>query len=108
MGIDYSYECVGVKIKEIAHTFEDGTCLAICNLKFNDEHGHPLKKVKNVLVYIGENLVKLPDSAEDCLPEDATEELFDRIENLCKNHPGYDFYDEEESRKLFPTKIEIS
>lgn len=109
MGIHYSYELVaGTVTKRLAT--QRNQALVLCDLQFEDEHGHALAPVHNALVAL---------SAEDggCAeflrhPEDwldlrvATDEDWKQVQEWidASNTPTYDFHEEEEAYKLLASQ----
>ena len=90
MGIEYSYECTKVEnIRKIGET-NDGP-IYLCDLHFQDEHGHKLEKVENAVVVCGE----IQQYPENFLPEDCSEEDYEKFAKLCESYPGWDVYNPE-------------
>ena len=94
MGVDYSYECVSVKVKKLFGTYGEQR-VYLCDLKFVDEHEHRLADVQDCLVDDSGHLVQYP---ENIVPEDSLEfeSQYLALEPYCKNYPGYDVYNSKE------------
>lgn len=96
MGYDCSYEYTKVRF----HVDECGILLG--DFKFVDEHGHPLKSVKNVLLYVNDDSICLTDG-ELCVPdrEYSSEYWLKAREKYGKNYPNYDVYNDEDLYKEY-------
>lgn len=100
MGIDYSFECTKATVRSKVEGEFDGKTLLLCDLQFEDEHGHALVPLSNVLVAVANGKADLVDYPENVLSESVDEAEWRRIEKLCQNHPGYQVYNGEELAKM--------
>lgn len=92
---DYSYVCVGgVATRKLA-SFDDIDVYE-CSLQFVDEHGHKLAAVENAIVTVCNGQARLQQYAQNFLPAEATDEDYEKWEQLLEGYPGYDVYNEDE------------
>lgn len=97
--MDFSYKCTKATIKTEVGTF-DGGRVVLCDLEFEDEHGHTLTPVSDVLVVIGDGFADTEAYPENFLGDNPTEEELDQMEELCDNYPGYGVYNQEELYRM--------
>jgi hypothetical protein len=100
MGIDYSYECTKAKIVKELGTFGERRVL-LCNLWFDDEHGHALAPAKKVVVVVEGGSADIEKYPENFLPEDADKATWKRFQKLCDaSDIGYHVYNDNELAKM--------
>src|SRR5262245_48515849 len=96
---DCSYECTKAEIVEDLGTYNDHRIL-LCNLWFQDEHGHALATVKNVVVVATDKTADVEADAENLFEDSGgfmpfDEAVFLRFQKLCHDI-GYTVYNDGE------------
>jgi ABC-type glycerol-3-phosphate transport system substrate-binding protein len=93
---DYSYNCTHATVRQVLGQYGNKTIL-LCDLDFDDEHGHALGTVENAVVVVEDGYADIETYPENFLPEDASSEDFERFQKLCEDgDPGWTVYNSDE------------
>ena len=108
MGVEYSYNVVGVSNVRKLDTF-GGKLLLLADVQFEDEHGHVFVPDKDVLVEMGGGYADVVKYAENVFVDEEyeqfyTDELHEKYSKLC-NDIGYTAYNTEKFHQILAVEL---
>lgn len=101
---DFSYVCTKATVRNELELAAPSTAnrVLLCDLEFEDEHGHALAPVQNAIVVVGDEWADVERYPENLLREDARDEEWKLVEALCQNSPTYNVYNGKELAAMLP------